>query len=369
MFIYIYIMNNNKLHYYGWNRIRQEILDIANKKKVVIIDYVDHHFMNFNTTVIDYEWYGIIHHTISSFSNNNISKLFKNIKFLDSLKYCKGIITLSEYNKQNIIYELEDLLLHIDIHVLKHPMPPSTHKVFDINLFNKSLNVYNIGGWLRNPYTIYKAKILYNNNPVNKIKLKGYLMNQYFPEDKIDFDYIVSNFEMSRPNYLKTNYNKLEMCRPIDNTNYYLKYLLEYISSLYCYRLFNFYKQRNEIIKILKENHKSVKTNNYLNNDEYLEMLTSSVIFCDYIDCSVSNTIVECILTGTPIILNRHPAIEEYLGKDYPLYFDIIYNKHKKVYNIKKHDLMSAHKHLLNIRNSCDFELDNFKSNLEKIIN
>ena len=37
-----------------------------------------------------------------------------------------------------------------------------------------------------------------------------------------------------------------------------------------------------------------------------------------------NNAVVECIVRNTPLVVNRLPALEEYLGKDYPLFFDRI---------------------------------------------
>ena len=34
------------------------------------------------------------------------------------------------------------------------------------------------------------------------------------------------------------------------------------------------------------------------------------------------NTIIECVVRNTPIIVNNHPAVVEILGKKYPLYFN-----------------------------------------------
>jgi len=33
------------------------------------------------------------------------------------------------------------------------------------------------------------------------------------------------------------------------------------------------------------------------------------------------NTVLECFVRNTPIIVNRHPAVVEILGENYPLYY------------------------------------------------
>jgi hypothetical protein len=59
-----------------------------------------------------------------------------------------------------------------------------------------------------------------------------------------------------------------------------------------------------------------------LDNTEYDELMASSLIFNEHWDVSASNAVVEAIARCTPLVVNRHPALEEYLGVDYPLFYD-----------------------------------------------
>ena len=59
-----------------------------------------------------------------------------------------------------------------------------------------------------------------------------------------------------------------------------------------------------------------------ISNDRLNRWLSSSCVFAEFIDCGASNIIVECILRNTPLVVNRHPSIEEYLTPDYPLFYD-----------------------------------------------
>jgi hypothetical protein len=43
------------------------------------------------------------------------------------------------------------------------------------------------------------------------------------------------------------------------------------------------------------------------------------------VDASASNAIIECIVRNTPLLINRLPAVVEYLGNGYPLYYDDMY--------------------------------------------
>ncbi len=60
----------------------------------------------------------------------------------------------------------------------------------------------------------------------------------------------------------------------------------------------------------------------HLSNDDFDSLLTRSVVFVDLIDCSANNVVIDCIARATPLLVNRRPALEEYLGRDYPLFYD-----------------------------------------------
>lgn len=88
----------------------------------------------------------------------------------------------------------------------------------------------------------------------------------------------------------------------------------------------------------------SVKLIHLLPYSEYLKFYTNSVIYLDLYDVVACNTVVDCIATKCPIILNRLPANEEYLGKDYPLFFDSPDEVHDMLCDDEL--LLSAHRYL-----------------------
>ena len=61
-----------------------------------------------------------------------------------------------------------------------------------------------------------------------------------------------------------------------------------------------------------------------LSDRSYDDLLSKSIVLCEYFDVSATNTAIECIARNTPFLVNRHPALEEYLGKNYPLFYDSI---------------------------------------------
>ena len=76
---------------------------------------------------------------------------------------------------------------------------------------------------------------------------------------------------------------------------------------------------------------------------EYERLLSSSVVLTEVFDASANNVVVECLVRETPIAVNRHPAVAEYLGEDYPLFFDDIREVPQL---LKDSTVLAAHEHL-----------------------
>ena len=75
---------------------------------------------------------------------------------------------------------------------------------------------------------------------------------------------------------------------------------------------------------------------NKLSNDDYDQLLTENIVFINLVDASAVNTIIECKVRNTPIIVNKHPAVVELLGPNYPLYFtsNNYFEMNKEIYEL-----------------------------------
>ena len=99
---------------------------------------------------------------------------------------------------------------------------------------------------------------------------------------------------------------------------------------------------------ILKNNNLAdIQIVNELTGDEYARLFKNCCIFADIVECIANNTILECIKFNTPIILRRTPSAEEYLGINYPLFFDTIDDIHSLEEEIfLLHLIVQAHYYL-----------------------
>ena len=83
--------------------------------------------------------------------------------------------------------------------------------------------------------------------------------------------------------------------------------------------------RKKVLLKIDNENllnHNGILKLDWVSHSKLDEILSYSVVFNHFFDVSACNAVLDCIIRSTPIVTNRLPANEEYLGKDYPLFFD-----------------------------------------------
>lgn len=59
----------------------------------------------------------------------------------------------------------------------------------------------------------------------------------------------------------------------------------------------------------------------YLQAQDYDRLLAENIVFLCLHAAAAVNTIIECIVRHTPVLVNPLPGVVEYLGQDYPFYF------------------------------------------------
>jgi glycosyltransferase involved in cell wall biosynthesis len=65
----------------------------------------------------------------------------------------------------------------------------------------------------------------------------------------------------------------------------------------------------------------SVEVLRFLSDVQYDDLLSRNIVYLELYDSSANNTVIECIMRNTPILINPLPAVTEYLGEKYPFYF------------------------------------------------
>lgn len=220
----------------------------------------------YNIHEIISEWIGIIHYPeftkeMNYNSYEEFVNIVKNKRFIDSLKYCKCLIALSDWSNEYIkkILCVNDIN-NIMIYTLYHPTDFNCKK-FSLEKynFNNNKSIIQLGSWMRKAKTIYQI-----NKKFNKKWLPGSLIWKDL-----------------------------------------------------------FYKTYNDK-SYVDNNNNDVEVITHLTNEEYDLLLIDNIALVDVFNSSANNSVLECIVRNTPIIVNKHPAIIEYLGINYPLYFNDI---------------------------------------------
>lgn len=106
-----------------------------------------------------------------------------------------------------------------------------------------------------------------------------------------------------------------------------------------------------------------VKIEGSMNRVDYERIFERNIVFLDLMDSSTNNTVVECIVNKTPIVVNRLPALEEHLGSTYPLFYKDIREAAEKISD--KNLILAAHEHMKSIDTE-PYKLENFAKRLSE---
>jgi len=83
-----------------------------------------------------------------------------------------------------------------------------------------------------------------------------------------------------------------------------------------------------------------------VSDELYDEFLSKNIGFVYVYDASANNAVIECMIRHTPLIINKHPAVVEYLGSEYPMYFNDISEVDNMLHNNKL--IKQCHEYLKN---------------------
>lgn len=97
-----------------------------------------------------------------------------------------------------------------------------------------------------------------------------------------------------------------------------IKKAMLYVNEHYVNKKFNAEKQQFN----LKPDYSYLEIIHRLSDEEYDLLLSQNIVYMELYDNTANNAIIECIVRNTPVLVNPLPAVVEYLGVDYPFYFE-----------------------------------------------
>ena len=290
----------------GWKSVLFRLIELKffdNESTNSFFDILEQHFTPMKTTSYENKWTGIIHLTPNGppyLKCENIAMLFENPYFLKSLDSCCGLITLSPYITKYMKGEFEKIHKPINIITLKHPVVQGDIIPFSFEKFQNNAEkiLIQVGQQYRKMTSIYRVNVPEN---YSKMWLTG---TKIFDRLKRIIKMEKKYFNINIPPYIQ---NSVKM----------------------------YYTQTYE---------------------EYDEYLSKNIVFIDLFDAAANNTVLECIVRKTPVIVNKLPGVVDYLGENYPLYFSNL----DDVSNLLTEEkLLEAHEYLKNI-DGTDIEIDYF---------
>lgn len=309
--------------YFGWKYILENINRRVSNNNILLISNVEKYFIIMKNKKIERKWFGFIHEPedipmIIKDYYINLKDLFNNKNFNDSLENCVGLVSFSS----NICVRLSNNL--------------------DVNIYS-----------LRFPISIPKSILLKNSENNTDVNLLINNKNLLF---------LGEHYRRHHLMFKINNYNKIWVPKVDNKILSDRKKIIECICSK----------------KKIKVNWDLIKIESYNNYEEYFDKLRNNIVLITSYNLNSDNSILDVIALKIPALIERNRSTMEYIGEDYPGFFDvenlidILNNRIKLVHMLRssKSYLENNYKKLLG-RLSFDLFVNsiNFILNPKKLLN
>ena len=307
-----------EIHRAGWNWVNTSMIkkfhdDTAD---IFIDDFIertfdwDYCFNNSKPEILPHhkqDWIGFIHNPMIIPKPFEIKQtpinMCARLPFVLAMRNCKGLFTLSDDLEQQLrvlfnAYGFDHILLE----TLIHPTPLNV-KQFNLKAFLNKPQVTCLGYWLR------------------------------------DFE----------------KYWELDTKMPKN----VLLGRLPYAHQIYEAQLKEYKRKQEYTNEQIKGN---VIVHKHLENKEFDKFMTDTIGFLYLIDTSANNGVTDCIARNIPLLVNCHPAVVQYLGEDYPFYYNSMETANKKINDIEL--IKETHLYLKKMDKS-KFHIDTFIKDFE----
>lgn len=390
------------VHRGGWYVAIEELCKLTSSNGILCDMYVDRTFHWCSSYlshcgIIPYTipWCGFIHHTADTTqSTYNIINLFNNKLFIQSLETCVVLFTLSEPLTKIIKKFVNISGYNFAVITLMHPVVYPNY-FFSMYNFNKNNNkkLIQIGCWLRNFFTIFTLNnniINKNcNNTIEKYILIGKNMDECRIPDNLLIEHISEYYKLPIDEQNNANKGIIDeysqhgkdipcrgehiICRG-ENVIIprIIQHMINWLMKTYDVSIIYY----NNILYISDENVKNLVKNmisnmnyiQFLENQEYDNLLHNNILFLHLIDVAACNVIIEAIVRNTPILINKIPGTVHLLGENYPLFYTEEHIKNNKIESVLTLiNIERTHKYL-NHLNKDKYKINYFINNIENIV-
>jgi polysaccharide pyruvyl transferase WcaK-like protein len=348
-------------HRGGWYLAIEELYKHCAKNATYCDMYVDKTF-HWNSDYYTYlgiipytaKWCGFIHHT--KYGCNNIDELFAKPKFIASLDSCVALFTLSNSLTETIKEKLRKR--RIPVYTFAHPI--ETPKIFFSCWSN---NIVQIGSWMRNSFSLFalnttaNKQLLVTNDMMDMVKNITVLNYNKFIPSKCRFVPCRDNCE------------KTKLPRFANDALLWVKH--NYAITNWAFDNNILYIESNKITNIKRKfDNSRISIIGKLDNEQYDALLSNSIVFLDLFDSAAVNTVIECLLRNTPILINKTAGVVEILGADYPMYFNS--NQYQRRINREVEALLTTDNinktiQYLSLQDKHKYKIDYFINNMKNV--
>lgn len=256
-------------------------------------------------------WVGVLHNPFGMpewfYPDHSPEVIFGKSVWRESMEACQGLFALSEDHARRIRRVTGK---PVSVIYLPSEIP---ELIFDFDRFieNATKKVVQIGWWLRRQTAI-------DHLPMPESNPLGYRKTRLVPR------------------FASNAYEQIEAMRRVE------------------FQMYGLPSPRVGEVEVLM----------HLPNDQYDEVLSCNIAMVQLEAASANNAVVECLARGTPLLVNRLPAVEEYLGSDYPLYYEDLADAAKKVMDLGR--LRDAHEYLVGSEERAKLSPDYFRRTFEQ---
>ena len=253
----------------------------ACSQAVLIDDFVEQTFLHHrDSRPYARPWAGMFHYPpVPTWMSSQFEQLWQTSAFLDSLAHLRAAFTLSEH-----LAEVLRPRLPCPVVVLRYPQPTTvpqwTIDNFRGNVRAGSAAIFQSGWFLR------------NTRAIAQIPCSPHALRE------------VSGFHHAERDGYVRGLRKVRFISKFSWTNGWDRQCQKYWADEGTREEFPFEELP------------------FRSHAEYDTILAGGVGLLEFFACSGSTALVECVARTTPVLANRHPAVVEYLGERYPLYFD-----------------------------------------------
>jgi tetratricopeptide (TPR) repeat protein len=214
-------------------------------------------------------WLGVVHNPPNLpawfHSHEAPQNIFAREIWKKSAESCRGLFTSSRFTAE---WLRQSTRLPVDVFTFPTEVPERTFEVEQF-LANPRKKIIQVGWWLRQLSAIHRLPLA-SDNPLGYEKIR-----------------LVPNF--------------------FGDAEAYLSALLAHeLTQTKC--------------RIEPRYGDNTRTLPHVTDQAYDKLLSENIAFAFLYDANANNLVVECIARATPLLINRLPAVVEYLGVNYPLY-------------------------------------------------